>query len=312
MLVSWLIAMSVWIATALPGTATDWTGDWVWSVEGKPAMVFHLDPLGGGQMIRPRHLTMDANAGYWRMIDATAEQSILPVTPLHVTDDEVLFSIFDADSGETTRYRMMRESSDEATLSLADTPAAPAFPLRRATTPTLVATDWIPGRAYGRPPFVPDNTELARLFSDDQAVRQDNKALGLAASLEDAERRAAVRRLLDTGQVRSAADHYHAAFIFQHGDQPDDYLLAHALAMAAVARGRDDAAWIAAATLDRYLQSIGRAQIYGTQFQIPGNGSSATQGAYNRTLVPDSLRTTSGVPPLAAQADQLRGYDRAE
>lgn len=310
--VSWLIALSLWIMTALPVTAQDWTGDWVWSVQGKPAMIFSIDASGGGRMIRPLHLTMDANAGYWRVFDASAEQTTLPLTLIEVTDDEAMFSTVDTDSGEDTRYRMIREGTDAAALRLADIPAAPPFALHRASAPITVASDWVPGRAYGRPPVLPDNADLAKLFVDDQADRQGNAALGPEVARQDAERRSAVRRLLDTGQVRSAADHYHAAFIFQHGDQPDDYLLAHALAVSAVARGRDDAAWIAAATLDRYLQAIGRAQIYGTQFQIPGDGSGATQGDYDRALLPDSLRTISGVPPLADQAEQVRGYDRGD
>ena len=40
--------------------------------------------------------------------------------------------------------------------------------------------------------------------------------------------------------------------------------MAHTLAMVAVARGDADARWIGAATLDRYLQAIGRPQVYRT------------------------------------------------
>jgi hypothetical protein len=53
-------------------------------------------------------------------------------------------------------------------------------------------------------------------------------------------------------------------FVFQHGSQPDDYLLAHVLAMTARAVEPPCGIWIGAATLDRYLHSIGKAQVFGT------------------------------------------------
>lgn len=311
-----IILLASWLIGCAPAPAQDWAGDWagdwVWRIEDKPAMVLRLDGSGRGQMIRPRNLTLDANAGYWRMIDASAELATIGVTPIGPSDGGLRLRAVDPERAETTDYTLTRSGGDGAELSLTDIPVAPSFTLVRAPGPTTVATDWSPGRAYGGPPVFDDNDELTRLFAEDQAARQGTTRLSIGTGLQDAERRVVVRRMLDTGKVRSAADHYHAAFIFQHGDQSDDYLLAHALAVSAVARGRDDAAWIAAATLDRYLHSIGRPQIYGTQFQIRYDGSGTTQGDFDRTLIPDSLRITSGVPPLAAQAEQLRAYDRTD
>ena len=99
-----------------------------------------------------------------------------------------------------------------------------------------------------------------------------------------------------------------AANVFQHGDSPNDYLLAHTLAMVAVRKGRNDALWIATATLDRYLQSIKQSQIYGTQFLTPGD-KPTTQEPYDRTLISDALRRQLGVPQLSAQEEQRKQYD---
>jgi hypothetical protein len=44
-----------------------------------------------------------------------------------------------------------------------------------------------------------------------------------------------VRELLDQGKLLTGKDYEHAAGIFQHGAQPDDFLLAHLLAVTAVA-----------------------------------------------------------------------------
>jgi hypothetical protein len=78
--------------------------------------------------------------------------------------------------------------------------------------------------------------------------------------------------------------------------------------MAAIARGRPDATWIAAATLDRYLQNIGQPQVYGTQFSTPP-GRPTTQEPFNRTLIADRLRIILGVPPLADQEAQRARFE---
>lgn len=78
--------------------------------------------------------------------------------------------------------------------------------------------------------------------------------------------------------------------MFQHGQ-----LTEHYLAVIAIAKGNTGATWIAAATLDRYLQSIARPQIYGTQFETK-DGEQSTQGPYNPDIISDALRHQLGVP----------------
>ncbi|KQM19938.1 hypothetical protein ASE73_04065 [Sphingomonas sp. Leaf24] len=157
------------------------------------------------------------------------------------------------------------------------------------------------------------NAEMAKLFAEDQAVRQNVKpeqykdmAFVRRMIADDIARRARTRTLLDEGKLTTAEDYYAAAFVFQHGSQPKDYLLAHTLALASAARGMKDASWIAAATLDRYLQSIGQKQIYGTQFGRKGDAP-MTQEPYDRALIPDALRTALGVPVQAEQDKRLAG-----
>jgi len=71
-------------------------------------------------------------------------------------------------------------------------------------------------------------------------------------------RREKVKALLAAGELKTGEDFQEAAFIFQHGNNTDDCLFAHILAMEAMLKGSDEAKWIEAATLDRYLQSIGQ------------------------------------------------------
>lgn len=155
----------------------------------------------------------------------------------------------------------------------------------------------------------PVNAEMTRLFDADQAARKDGfDGDWDRIEAEDAQRRARTGALIVAGSLRSGTDFYHAAYIYQHGGEPDDYLKAHVLATSAVAKGRADAAWIAAATLDRYLKAIGRSQIYGTQYSI--RDGKATQEPYDRALVPDALRVVAGVPLLAEQETERAELER--
>ena len=156
-----------------------------------------------------------------------------------------------------------------------------------------------------------DNAEIAALYAADQAVRVNidpakyrDRAFVEQMFADDAARRERTRALLDAGALQTGEDYRAAAFIFQHGSTPDDYLLAHVLAVAGAAKGSSGAAWIAAASLDRYLQSIDRKQIYGTQTRLT-NGSEPTLEPYDRALLPDALRTAVNVPTLAEQEVRL-------
>lgn len=75
--------------------------------------------------------------------------------------------------------------------------------------------------------------------------------------------------------------------------------------MASMTLGRNDASWIAAATLDRYLRSTSRPQIFGTQFTGPPEGP-IRQGDYDSVLLPDSLRQVLRVPVREQQQQRLK------
>lgn len=171
------------------------------------------------------------------------------------------------------------------------------------------------------PASVPAN--IHQLFLDDQAertVRGFAPKYGPDVNSRDSVRRAEAKILLANGELKTAQDFHDAALIFQHGHDPDDYLLAHILAIDAIALGDASSKWVAAATLDRYLQSVGQKQIFGTQstskaylFLLqhkddpnPKNSSEAqqkgyTQEPFDRDLISDSLRGNFCVESLAAQ-----------
>ena len=183
----------------------------------------------------------------------------------------------------------------------------------RLSRPSLAAAMSAVVLAFAAPAFAQDapsdnargqdNAEMAAIFAADRAFVEQMHAA-------DAARRVQTRALLDAGALKTGADYRAAAFVFQHGSTPEDYLLAHSLAVAAVAKGDADAAWIAAATLDRYLQMTDKPQIYGTQTRKTRDAP-ATLEPYDRALVPDSLRAVFGVPPQAEQDARLAAVNAA-
>ena len=173
----------------------------------------------------------------------------------------------------------------------------------------------LPGLALAQEASVPtDNAEMAAIFVADQAVRQNidparfrDRAFVEQMNADDAARRERTRALLDAGALQTGEDFRAAAFVFQHGSTPEDYLLAHSLAVTGVAKGSKQAAWIAAASLDRFLQSVDRKQIYGTQTRMMNVGE-PTLEPYDRDLLPAAVRAAAGVPNLAEQDARLEQF----
>jgi hypothetical protein len=132
-------------------------------------------------------------------------------------------------------------------------------------------------------------------------------------------RRAEVRKLLEEGKLTSGEDFSDAALIFQHGQTPEEFLFAHVLAVEALIRGGSADKWLAAATLDRYLQAVNRPQIFGTQY--PGDKAAGntpkpqvdphvmnvqrTQQPYDAKLLPESVRQDFCVPDVSQQEKNL-------
>jgi len=153
------------------------------------------------------------------------------------------------------------------------------------------------------------STEVHQLYLDDQNDRGVGGESLPWDKIEprDRSRRARVHELLAAGKLQTGEDFHNAAFIYQHGQTPADYLLAHVLATVAVQKGDSKSLWISAASLDRYLNSAGQPQIFGTQYQSKDD-SPVTQEPYNRELIPDQLRGVFCVPILEQQQKNLEEF----
>ena len=145
---------------------------------------------------------------------------------------------------------------------------------------------------------------MTRIFQADQADRAP-PIDWTKVSPADAQRRGATRKLLAAGRLHTGEDYLHAAYVFQHGQETNDYLLAHTLATIAASKGVQGGLWIAAATLDRYLMRSGQSQIYGTQYMGSEKTQLMQQDPYDRSLISDAMRRDLGVPLQAEQAETL-------
>jgi hypothetical protein len=155
------------------------------------------------------------------------------------------------------------------------------------------------------------NAEIQRLVDEDQEDRAGQVIDWKAVGARDSQRLARTRAVLAADSLRSAQDLFNAALILQHGSRPEDYLLAHDLCVAGLARvgGRQELipslAWLAAASEDRWLWSIGRKQRFGTQMRP--NTPVEVDGE-----VTDALRLMYNCPTLEAARKQAAEFEAAE
>lgn len=137
------------------------------------------------------------------------------------------------------------------------------------------------------------NQELFQLYKADQNDRSN----GDFTWYRDEQRLEKVSELVSSGQLKVADDFYHAAIIFQHGRISENYKKAHELALRAVELNPSfkKAKWLACAAEDRYLHSLGKPQIWGTQFNGVG---CITMEPFDRTVKNDLERIANGVPTI--------------
>jgi len=159
------------------------------------------------------------------------------------------------------------------------------------------------------------DSEIHRMRVADQDDRRGamkkSKAEWNQLAQRDVVRRKRTLEIYRSGGLKTGGDFFDAALILQHGDKPDDYLLAHVLCTIAIAKGNNaDARWLSAATLDRYLQSIQQKQIFGTQYE-GDEKKGYSNGSYDSGLLTDSVRKALEVPTLEQQKKDVENLNKS-
>jgi hypothetical protein len=303
------------IGSCASADAADWSGRWAARSVDRVYEVVSIRPgeRAGGSW----RVAIDRPKGSW--LDPGGMVERLGGVPVH-EDCRVLSESADAleivepaEGRDGTRYHLSKLDDGHLVLMIVD--AGVELLLERARPGESVSSDW-PHEAVTLIQRWPDNAEMTALFDSDQAYRDQvdrESAHGrpidmTAMRVADEARRTRAQALIDAGALHSGADFYHAAFVFQHGEGAPSHLKAHALAIAAAARGYGAASWIAAASLDRYLTDKGEPQIFGTQYPFRPGGA-VTQEPYDRTLLTDGLRAAVGVRSLASQEERRKAYE---
>jgi hypothetical protein len=295
-----------------PAEAEGFTGTWVMTLGDRTLMVLTLSPSSdgfSGSLQRPTKMNTDGQSFSGLGGGVTTE----PVSKASRQGEALnIVLVNPKDPNDQTELEAVLTAVDRLSLRYVGMLVGPFSFRRFRTGPPAVSTDWESERSYDlETPFEASNRELRAMAEEDQAARKkelssDEKH---ALVMQDAERRARTLALLNKGELRSAEDYRNAALIFQHGSAPKDFLLAHTLATVALAKKDASASWLAAATLDRYLRSVGQPQIYGTQFNP---GKVLNQQPFDQGLVPDSVREKLRVPPLAEQIKQFEALQAGQ
>ena len=174
--------------------------------------------------------------------------------------------------------------------------------------PACIQAVWRdPAAARARLAGVVDNAELIAIRDADQADRQGNWSNRTdeerqATMARDKARNARTREIVAAGDLHTANDFARAALVLQHSARFDGFRLAHELAVASTLLGdRKSGRWLAAASYDRILRSVGLDQRFGTQMGPDGPIRVDESG------ICDNQRVALGCPTLAQARTRRAG-----
>lgn len=111
--------------------------------------------------------------------------------------------------------------------------------------------------------------EIQKLEQQDQQERENWENFTeddwLSLAKKDRKRRKRIGEIFGEGCFHSAGDYANAALIYQHGDMPDHFYQAFIWANKAASLGLSQLKDLAALAVDRYLISINKKQLFGSQ-----------------------------------------------
>jgi len=157
-----------------------------------------------------------------------------------------------------------------------------------------------------------DNTELQKMYNEDQSSRKVKDIDWTTLLREDGLRRVRVYELIKEGKIITGKDYYNSAMIFQHGDDTIASGMAIKQMKKAIELDSTINKWLLAAAIDRDLMRRNKPQIYGTQylqFIVNGNKSKLERYKIDPTQVSDRERKQYNVETLAEQKIKERNMN---
>ena len=146
-----------------------------------------------------------------------------------------------------------------------------------------------------------DNTELQKMYDEDQRARTSSDINWKVLSKQDSLREVRVYEFIREGKIVTAKDYYNSAMIFQHGRDTLASSMAVKHMRKAIELDSTMNKWLLAAAIDRDLMRRGKPQIYGTQFVMEQGETKWKRYKIDSTKVTDEERREYGVETLAEQ-----------
>lgn len=153
-----------------------------------------------------------------------------------------------------------------------------------------------------------DNVELIEIFNNDQADRTQHVDWNIVQK-NDSLREARVYELLASNKVRTSLDYNNAALIFHHGEDSVAYGMALKLMRKSIELDSTRNKWFLAVITDRYLLSINKPQVYGTQYKRLEDGT-VLREEMDSTKITDAERIEFGVETLTEQREKIINLNR--
>jgi hypothetical protein len=208
-------------------------GTWVMTVSHRPFVILELHQRGAqwtGRLSMPDHWSFSNDGLVYSEVGPGAKSR--DITRI-ISEEGGLHLVFENPKDKTDTDELSATLVDESHMSLVmlDAPIkVTPWRLTRSSAAVTVPNDWNPEQSYVLDlPAGSSSSKMHAMFEADQQARQGGPNADFdAIAPEDAKRRAATRELIASNELHTGRDFREASFIFQHGDRPDDYLLAHA------------------------------------------------------------------------------------
>ena len=158
---------------------------------------------------------------------------------------------------------------------------------------------------------VKNNEELTKIYKKDQSDRQAKEIDWNLVTPRDSIRRMRILEMSSQDLLQTSDDFYHAAMVFQHGTDSTSYKKAICFMKSAIKLDKKRSKWLLAAATDRYLLSVRKPQIYGTQYQKkPFEPWGLAK--MDTTTISDSVRIEFGVRTLSEQQENLIKMNKSD
>lgn len=154
-----------------------------------------------------------------------------------------------------------------------------------------------------------DNSELQKMYDEDQNSRMSKNIDWSVLSKQDKEREKRVYEMINSGQIITGKDYYNSAMIFQHGNDTVASSMAVKHMKKAIELDTTINKWLLAAAIDRDLMRQGKPQSYGTQYVRYDGETKWKRYDIDTTQVTDEQRKIYNVETLLEQLVKERNMN---